>query len=73
MTRMKTSVSGSHAAASERYRQAMVDADIESLARDPRAEQLAAEMDAQGLPLMEQIERLKAYFREFAPATHAAE
>lgn len=51
----------------------MVDADIESLARDPRAEQLAAEMDAQGLPLMEQIERLKAYFREFAPATHAAE
>ncbi len=54
------------AAARERYEQAMVDADIEGLARDPEAEKLSAEMDTQGIPIEEQISRLKVYFSQLA-------
>ena len=39
-----------------------VDADIEGLARDENSEALMAQMDRDGVPAEEQIERLKAYF-----------
>ncbi len=42
--------------------QAQVDADIEGLARDPEADRMVAKMDDEGVPIEEQIERLKAYF-----------
>jgi hypothetical protein len=42
--------------------QANVDADIEGLARDPEADRLIAAMDGAGVPIAEQIERLKRYF-----------
>lgn len=45
-----------------RSQQAQVDADIEGLARDPEADRLMAEMDAAGVPIEEQIERLKTHF-----------
>lgn len=45
-----------------REHQADVDADIEGLSRDPAADRLAAEMDAAGIPIDDQIKRLKAYF-----------
>ena len=45
-----------------RERQADVDADIEGLSRDPEADRLMAEMDAGGVPIDDQIRRLKAYF-----------
>lgn len=45
-----------------RSQQAQVDADIEGLARDLEAERLMAEMDASGVAIEDQIERLKAYF-----------
>ena len=45
-----------------RSQQAQVDADIEGLARDPEADRLMAKMDAAGVSIEDQIERLKAYF-----------
>lgn len=45
-----------------REHQADVDADIEGLSRDAAADRLAAEMDAAGVPIDDQIKRLKAYF-----------
>lgn len=45
-----------------REHQADVDADIEGLSRDPEADRLAVEMDAAGIPIDDQIKRLKAYF-----------
>lgn len=60
-------------AARERYEQALVDADIEGLADDPEAAQLAAQMDADGVSIETQIERLKAYFIEKERLAQAAE
>ena len=51
----------------------MVDADIENLARDPAVEQWIADMDRDGVPIQDQIDRLTAYFREDKSAVHAAE
>lgn len=62
-----------NAEARERYEQALVDADIEGLARDSEAEKLAAQMDAEGVPIEDQIKRLKAYFIEKERLAHAAE
>ena len=45
-----------------RAQQCSIDSDIEGLSRDPQAEQLVAEMDAAGIDVEQQIERLKAYF-----------
>lgn len=45
-----------------REHQADVDADIEGLSRDPEADRLTAEMDAGGVPIEDQIKRLKAHF-----------
>jgi hypothetical protein len=45
-----------------RYQQAMVDADIEGLPRDPEAERLVAQMTAEGWPIERKIERIKAYY-----------
>lgn len=45
-----------------REHQADVDADIEGLSRDSEADRLAAEMDAAGIPIDDQIKQLKAYF-----------
>ena len=45
-----------------RAQQANIDADIEGLARDPKADELIAQMDAEGLDAEQQIKRLKAYF-----------
>jgi hypothetical protein len=45
-----------------RDQQADVDADIEGLSRDPEADRFMAEMDATGVPIDDQIKRLKAYF-----------
>lgn len=59
--------------ARERYEQALVDADIEGLARDSEAEELAAQMDAEGVPIEDQIKRLKAYFIGKERLAHAAE
>ena len=53
-----------------RARQAHIDADIEGLHRDGDADRLAANMDASGVPLREQIARLKTYFRR-RQAEHA--
>ncbi|MGD9537104.1 MAG: hypothetical protein AB7P52_05045 [Alphaproteobacteria bacterium] len=60
-------------AAQARYRQAMVDADIEGLARDPGAEKLVEDMRAQGVSVEERIERLKAFFANKEPRADAAE
>jgi hypothetical protein len=46
-----------------RAEQAEVDADIEGLARDPGAEALVQQMNAAGIPLDEQRERIRAYFQ----------
>jgi hypothetical protein len=46
-----------------RARQAHVDADIEGLSRDNRADQLVADMEASGIAPRQQIEQLKSYFR----------
>ena len=51
-------------AARERYEQAMVDADIEGLARSPAIEAMIAGWDADGIDDAEQIRRLKTYFIE---------
>lgn len=48
--------------ARERYEQAMVDADIEGLARSPEIEAGIAEWDAAGIDTEEQIRRLKILF-----------
>jgi hypothetical protein len=45
-----------------RYEQALVDADIEGLARDPEAERLIAAMTAAGLSPEQQVERITAMF-----------
>lgn len=45
-----------------RARQAQVDADIEGLSHDPEADRLIAEMETRGVPIEDQIERLKAHF-----------
>jgi hypothetical protein len=45
-----------------RAQQANIDADIEGLARDPQADELMAQMDAEGLDAEQQIARLKVYF-----------
>jgi hypothetical protein len=49
-------------AARERYEQAMVDADIDGLAKSVEAEKLIAEMIALETPIENQIERLVALF-----------
>ena len=53
-----------------RYEQAMVDADIEGLARDAETEALIEQWHADGLTPDECIERLKAlvYQRQLTPA-----
>ena len=51
------------AAAAWRSEQADVDADIAGLARDPEDDRLVSEMDAASIPVKEQIERIKAYFK----------
>jgi hypothetical protein len=53
--------------------QAVVDADIEGLARDPGAEALIKEMDAAGTSFEEQRTRLIAYFRGEVKLPSAAE
>lgn len=47
----------------ERYESAMVDADIEGLARDPEAEALVAKWRDEGLTPEERIERLKEFYQ----------
>jgi hypothetical protein len=54
-----------------RGEQAEVDADIEGLARDAEADELERQLE--GLPIDEQIERTKAFFREKARQPTAAE
>jgi hypothetical protein len=51
------------AAAAWRANQADVDADIEGLSRDREADRMIADMDARGVDPLQQIERLKRYFR----------
>lgn len=63
----------SNAAARRRYGQAMVDADIESLARSPEIEAMIAEWDRRGIDDEEQIRRLKSVFAARNPEAHAAE
>lgn len=48
--------------AEQRYQQAMVDADIEGLARNPETEKLIKIWQAQGVSISERIERLKQYY-----------
>lgn len=48
-----------------RSQQAMVDADIAGLARDPATEKFVDEMRREGLSVEEQIGRLTVYFRQF--------
>lgn len=60
-------------AARERYGQAMVDADIEGLARSPEIEAMIAGWDAEGVDDEEQIRRLKAHFATGSPEKNAAE
>jgi hypothetical protein len=50
-------------AATWRAQQAQVDADIEGLSRDPEADRMVADMDAQGISPRDQIAQLKAYFK----------
>lgn len=47
-----------------RYDQAMVDADIEGMARDLEVEAFVREMDKQGLRADLRIKRLKAFLTE---------
>jgi len=47
----------------ERYESAMVDADIENLARDPEAEALIAQWREEGISVEMRIERLKDLYR----------
>ena len=56
-----------------RGQQAMVDADIEGLARDPEVEKFVAEMERNGLSVDEQILRLTAYFSRDNSVVNAAE
>jgi hypothetical protein len=49
-----------------RARQAQVDADIEGLHRDPEIDRFVDEMEASGVPVRQQIARLKAYVRRRA-------
>ncbi|MEM8625495.1 MAG: hypothetical protein AAGG47_18520 [Pseudomonadota bacterium] len=48
----------------ELYQQAMVDADIEGLARSPEIEARIAAWEADGLDPAEQIDKLKRYFAD---------
>lgn len=50
-------------AAKARYEQAMIDADIEGLARDPEAEALVEQWRNAGIPVEDRIERLKALYQ----------
>jgi hypothetical protein len=52
-----------------RAQQAQVDADIEGLPRDPEIDQFVSDMTASGVPVREQIERLKTYIRRRAAAS----
>lgn len=49
--------------AKRRYDQAMIDADIEGLARDPEAEALVEQWMEEGVPIDERMERLKQFLR----------
>lgn len=69
----KTAAIRDSAAACERYEQAMVDADIEGVARSPEVEAMIAAWDAEGVDDEEQIRRLKAWFRARSVDTDAAE
>lgn len=51
------------AEALERYKSAMVDADIEGLARDPEAEALVEQWRADGVSIEAQIELLKDLYQ----------
>lgn len=42
--------------------QAHVDADIEGMARDPDTARMIAQMDSDGVPIEQQVERLKAHY-----------
>lgn len=46
-----------------RYDQAMIDADIEGLPRDPESEVLIEQWREEGVPIEERIERLKQLYR----------
>ena len=61
------------AAAWERYEQAMVDADIESLPRSPEIEAMIAAWEAEGLDEATKIRLLEAYFKAQSPEADAAE
>ncbi|MEM7236220.1 MAG: hypothetical protein AAF501_00125 [Pseudomonadota bacterium] len=50
--------------AAQRYVDAMVDADIESLARSPEIEAVIAAWEADGVPVDDQLARLKVRFAE---------
>ena len=56
-----------------RFEQAMVDADIEGLARNSETEQLFAEMDRLGLSQEERVRRVVAYYSESNSGVNAAE
>lgn len=60
-------------AAQYRADQAMIDADIEGMARDPELESLIEAWEAEGLPNNEIKARISAYFTADEPVTQAAE
>lgn len=49
--------------AAHRGRQADIDADIESLARDPEADMLMDQLRAEGVPIEQRMARLAEHFR----------
>jgi hypothetical protein len=57
----------------ERYEQAMVDADIEGLARSPALEAIVAGWDVEGIDDAERLRRLRAYFAGRRADLNAAE
>ena len=59
--------------ATERYQQAMIDADIEGLPRSPEIDEMIAEWDREGVDHEEQIRRLKLYFKKGRNKVTAAE
>ena len=61
---MKLMTGKSKAAAQYRYEQAMIDADIEGLARDPEAEALVEQWREDGVSVEDRIERLKQFYSD---------
>ncbi|WP_282060595.1 hypothetical protein [Roseobacter litoralis] len=60
---MEIEEKNTNAQALERYDSAMVDADIEGLARDPEAEAMIAQWRADGVSVEAQIELLKDLYQ----------